>query len=382
MRRGPVRAGEKVQLTDRKGKMLTLMLEVGAVTQTHRGFLAHDRLIGQEEGSIVTTLSAQELQTIQDQSEHAVNVSRDSPKPEEALYDQERDLQRKPWKAARSQGGWQFTLMRPRLNDFILSMPRGAQIMYPKDIAQVLSIGDIRSGMRVLESGAGSGAMSIALLDAVGAEGSVTTVEIRPEFARVAEGNTTVYFGGKPSWWELLVGSFDQVVMDLPAHSFDRVVLDMLDPWNRISAAWQVLAPGGVFTAYVTTTTQLSRLSEALRASCMWTEPEILETFERSWKSDGLAVRPQHEMIGHTGFLLVSRAMAADNTALRRRNHAAKDPYADIDNRSDDSDSQHVPSDDASLAQLELRDISDRKLRKVLRDLQHQEQQVRAGNLE
>lgn len=367
MRRGPVRDGEKVQLTDRKGKMLTVMLQKGAVTQTDKGFLVHDLLIGSDEGSVVTTVSAQKLKELR----HEFASETD---------EQTTSQEHKPWKNARSQGGWQYTLMRPRLNDFILSMPRGAQIMYPKDIAQVLSIGDIRNGMKILESGAGSGAMSIALLDAVGSQGSVTTVEIRSEFARIAQGNATVYFGEKPSWWRLLVGGFDEVVADLRPHSFDRVVLDMLDPWNRVEVAWGALVPGGILTAYVTTTTQLSRLTETLRASESWTEPEILETMERSWKSDGLAVRPQHQMIGHTGFLVVSRSMSIRNSALRKRTHAAKDPYADIDSR---IDKEQLTSfmDGQALSELELRDISDRKLRKVLRDLSQQEKLATTGRL-
>ena len=114
--------------------------------------------------------------------------------------------------------------------------------MYPKDIAQVIQLGDIRSGMNVLESGAGSGAMSINLLDAVGEGGSLTTIEMRSEFARVAEANATVYFGKRPAWWDLRTGDFDSVAAGLPEHSFDRIMLDMLDPWNRLEQAYRVIA--------------------------------------------------------------------------------------------------------------------------------------------
>jgi tRNA (adenine57-N1/adenine58-N1)-methyltransferase catalytic subunit len=140
--RGPLELGEKVQLTDRKGNMITIQIESGAMVQTPHGHILHDDLIGLSEGSVVTT---------QTTPRRAEDVDKN-----------------KPWKAARSIGGWQYAVMRPRLADYVLSMPRGAQIMYPKDIAQVLSLGDIRKGMRVLESGAGSGALSIHLLDAVG----------------------------------------------------------------------------------------------------------------------------------------------------------------------------------------------------------------------
>ena len=255
--------------------------------------------------------------------------------------------------------------MRPRLADYVLSMPRGAQIMYPKDIAQVIQLGDIRSGMSVLESGAGSGAMSLNLLDAVGESGHLTTIEMRPDFARVAEANGTLYYGERPVWWDIKVGDFDSVAATLDEHAFDRIMLDMLDPWNRLEQAHRVIAPGGVLIAYVTTTTQLSRLAEALRAAGCWTEPEIQETLERSWKVQGLAVRPDHQMIGHTGFLVVSRAMADGFAALKKRDRVTKDTTTDIDRMSDEERA-------AQLEDLELRDISDRKLRKVLRDLDAQ----------
>ncbi|WP_269088370.1 tRNA (adenine-N1)-methyltransferase [Bifidobacterium xylocopae] len=402
VRRGPLRAGEKVQLTDRKGKKLTIMLKAGAVTQTDRGFLAHDRLIGLSEGSVVTTLSAQGLAERKsgertdgcqpgidrsvgsESAAHATDGQRkgagssDGPVvPRASMTNGTTSVRdpRKPWKESRAVGGWAYVVMRPRMADFVLSMPRGAQIMYPKDIAQVLSVGDISTGMRVLESGAGSGAMSLSLLDAVGPAGSVTTIELRPEFARVAQGNATVYFGGPPAWWDLRTGDFDSLAPQLAEGSYDRAVLDQLDPWNRLSGVRRALTPGGILTAYVTTTTQLSRLAEALRESGSWTEPEISETMERGWKADGLAVRPQHQMIGHTGFLVVSRAMAPGFAALRRREHGTKDTHADIDTQVAGA------SGSDGLAALELRDISDRKLRKVLRDLESQEAQVAAtGN--
>ena len=145
-RRGPIVAGEKVQFTDRKGKKITDQLTAGGVTQTEHGIILHDDVIGRTEGVVVTTVTAK----------REAQVNADHP---------ERD-RNKPWKATRAIGGWQYAVMRPRLADYVLSMPRGAQIMYPKDIAQVIQLGDIRSGLNVLESGAGSGAMSVNLLDA------------------------------------------------------------------------------------------------------------------------------------------------------------------------------------------------------------------------
>ena len=337
MRRGALQAGEKVQFCDRKGKKITEQLVPGGVTQTEHGLIVHDDVIGRTEGVVVTTVTAK----------------------------RERTDAAKPWKAARAIGGWQYAVMRPRLADYVLSMPRGAQIMYPKDIAQVIQLGDIRKGHRVLESGAGSGAMSVNLLDAVGETGSLTTIELRADFARVAEANATLYYGERPQWWDPQVGDFDSVAATLQEHSYDRIMLDMLDPWNRLEQAYRVIAPGGVLVCYVTTTTQMSRLAEALRESGVWTEPDIQETLERSWKAQGLAVRPDHQMIGHTGFLIVSRAMAEGFQALKKRDRATKDTVTDIDDL--------TPQErEAQLEDLQLRDISDRKLRKVLRDLDRQ----------
>ena len=344
-RRGPLSAGEKVQFTDRKGKRITDQLVSGGSTQTEHGLILHDEVIGHTEGVVVVTVHAK-----RDAQVNAVHPERDA---------------NKPWKSARAIGGWEYAVMRPRMADYVLSMPRGAQIMYPKDIAQVIQLGDIRRGLHVLESGAGSGAMSLNLLDAVGESGQLTTIELRPDFARVAEANATLYYGERPQWWNLKTGDFDSVAAGLPEHSFDRIVLDMLDPWNRLEQAWRVIAPGGVLIAYVTTTTQMSRLAEALRASGCWTEPDIQETLERTWKAQGLAVRPDHTMIGHTGFLVVSRAMAPGFAALRKRDRITKDTVTDIDALTAEERAER-------LEDLELRDISDHKLRKVMRDLNAQ----------
>ncbi|WEV68617.1 tRNA (adenine-N1)-methyltransferase [Bifidobacterium sp. ESL0775] len=400
-RRGALQAGEKVQFTDRKGKKITDQLVAGGSTQTDHGIILHDDVIGATEGIVVTTVT----------SKREVQVSGGTPGHDKP----------KLWKAARAIGGWDYTVMRPRLADYVLSMPRGAQIMYPKDIAQVIQLGDIRSGLNVLESGAGSGAMSLNLLDAVGESGHLTTIEMRPEFAKIAEANATLYYGKHPDWWDLLTGDFDTVAAKLSesiesqgeaaekdtvlssaplkglrdaknalAESsndsavnanesstlpFDRIVLDMLDPWNRLEQAYRVIAPGGVLIVYITTTTQMSRFCEALREAGCWTEPEVQETFERTWKAQGLAVRPDHQMIGHTGFLIVTRAMAQGFEALHKRDRATKDTVTDIDSLTDEER-------ESRLADLELRDISDHKLRKVLRDLGDQLHQIDPESVE
>lgn len=152
----------------------------------------------------------------------------------------------------------------------------------------------------------------------------------------MAQANATLYYGEQPQWWDLKTGDFDSVAAELPEHWFDRIMLDMLDPWNRLEQAYRVIAPGGVLVSYVTTTTQMSRLAEALRTAGCWTEPQIQETLERTWKAQGLAVRPDHQMIGHTGFLVVSRAMAPGFEALRKRDRVTKDTSTDIDSLTED----------------------------------------------
>ena len=362
IRRGPLQAGEKVQLTDRKGKMITVQLVPGERTQTEHGYILHDQLIGASEGTVVVTVSgaADGSGTQSGAADAGAGAGAGATQPQQAAEAHALNP-RKPWKGTRRIGGWSWCVMRPRLADYVLSMPRGAQIMYPKDIATVLQLGDIRPGARVLESGGGSGAMGINLLEAVGQTGSLTTIELRPEFAHICEQNATLFFGFRPQWWDLRVGDFDSVAATLPAHSFDRIVLDMLDPWNRLEQAHRVIEPGGVLVAYVTTTTQLSRLAEAVRESGQWTVPDVQETLERTWKVEGLSVRPNHQMIAHTGFLFITRAMADGVQALHKKERATKDVYTDIDKAGADG-----------LDTLELRDISDRKVRKVIRDLDRQ----------
>ena len=223
--------------------------------------------------------------------------------------------------------GLKFTAFKPLLSDYVLSMPRGATIVYPKDAALIVGFADIYPGARVLEAGVGSGALTISLLRAVGSEGFVHSLERRSDFADNARSNVTNYFGALPDNWKLEIGSVqDQEFED----SFDRVVLDMLAPWECITLAAAVLRPGGVFLAYVATTTQLSATAEALKDDGHFTEPESSESLVRGWHHEGLAVRPQHRMIGHTGFLIQSRKMAPGVDVLPRRRRPSKGGYDGI----------------------------------------------------
>jgi tRNA (adenine57-N1/adenine58-N1)-methyltransferase len=184
--------------------------------------------------------------------------------------------------------------------------------VYPKDAAQIVMWGDIRPGARVLEAGAGSGALSCSLLRAVGESGSVTSYEVRQDHADHAVRNVERFFGGIPANWIFRMGDVSEF-----AGEVDRVVLDMLAPWEVLPSVTAALMPGGVLTVYVATTTQLSKITESLREQQCWTEPQAWETLLRPWHVVGLSVRPEHRMIGHTAFLLTARKLAEGVTPPR-----------------------------------------------------------------
>ena len=275
--RGFFVAGDRGQLTDQKGKIYSITITPGKEWHTHKGWIVHDDLIGLPEGSVVSTSA-----------------------------------------------GLKFTAFIPLLTDYVLSMPRGATIVYPKDSAMIVGFADIFPGARVLEAGVGSGALTLSLLRAVGANGHVHSVERREEFAENAKSNIENYFGGAPANWSLDIGSVQEKEF---SEDFDRVILDMLAPWECVELAAKVLRPGGVFMAYVATTTQLSATAEALKSDGHFTEPESFESMVRGWHHEGLAVRPQQRMIGHTGFLIFARRMAPGVEVLARRRRPAKGAY-------------------------------------------------------
>ena len=271
--RGPFQPADRVQLTDPKGRMHTVVLEPGKVFHTHRGGLPHDDLIGRPDGSVVT-----------------------------------------------SAGGTAYLALRPLLADYVLSMPRGAQVIYPKDSAQIVAMGDVFPGAKVLEAGAGSGALTCSLLRAVGEAGQDHSYELRPDFAEVARRNVTAFFGVEPPNWRLNVGD----VADCPETGFDRIILDMLAPWEMLELVARALVPGGVLIGYVATTPQVSELVEAVRERGGFTEPRTWESLVRDWHVEGLAVRPEHRMIGHTAFLVSTRRLAPGVLAPPRRRKPSK----------------------------------------------------------
>ncbi|MBF6170490.1 tRNA (adenine-N1)-methyltransferase [Nocardia blacklockiae] len=272
-RTGPFTSGDRVQLTDAKGRQHTVVLEPGKEFHTHKGPIRHDELIGADEGCVV-----------------------------------------------QSANGTPYLALRPLLVDYVLSMPRGAAVIYPKDAAQIVHEGDMFPGARVLKAGAGSGALTCSLLRAVGPEGRVVSYEIREDHAEHAVRNVERFFGERPANWDLTIGD----VADYDGGQVDRVVLDMLKPWDALPAVSRALIPGGVLIVYVATVTQLSEVVEALRQQQCWTEPRSWESLVRPWHVVGLAVRPEHRMQGHTAFLVSARRLADGVTPPRPQRRPSK----------------------------------------------------------
>jgi len=282
---GPFRAGDRVQLTGPKGRMNTITLEVDGEFHTHRGVLLHNVIIGAPDASVV--MSTNEIE---------------------------------------------YLALRPMLTDFVMSMPRGAAIIYPKDAAQILAQADIFPGATVVEAGVGSGALSLWLLRAIGPEGHLHSFERREEFSSVATANVTAFLGATPANWDITLGDLQETLPEVAKPgTVDRIVLDMLAPWECLDVTADALTPGGVLICYIATVTQLSRVAEALRRTGLFTEPQSSETMVRTWHVEGLAVRPDHRMIGHTGFLLTARRLAPGAIPPQLKRRPSKTDYSDAD---------------------------------------------------
>ena len=254
------RPGERALLTDSKGRRYLVMLAEGGTFSTHAGTLAHAELIGREEGVVV-----------------------------------------------RTSHGARFLAVRPTLSEIILKMPRGAQVIYPKDIGPILVLADVFPGARVLEAGVGSGALSMALLRAVGPQGTLLGYEIREDFAARAQRNVESFLGpGQPFTVEIR-----DVYEGIDPRDLDRIVLDLPEPWRVLKDAEAALRPGGIFLSYLPTIGQVSRLREELDASAFGM-PETLEVLQRTWHVEGQSVRPDHRMVAHTGFLTTARLLAGE----------------------------------------------------------------------
>lgn len=253
-------AGERALLIDGRGRSYLITLSKGASFHFHRGIVVHDDLIGASDGTRVTSTRGERL-----------------------------------------------IALRPTLSEFVLKMPRGAQVVYPKDLAAIVIQADIYPGARVVEAGAGSGALTIALLRAVGPDGHLTTYEVREDFARTARENVEVFLG--------TVGNLELKVADIyegiSEESVDRLVLDLPEPWRALAAAAEVLREGGVLAAYMPTVVQVQSLSGALEDDNRWALVHTTETLVRSWRVRGRSVRPDHRMVAHTGFITTARRVAS-----------------------------------------------------------------------
>ncbi|MBT1017866.1 tRNA (adenine-N1)-methyltransferase [Canibacter sp. lx-72] len=280
--RGPFVFGDRVQLTGSRNKRYTITLTPDGEFHTHRGVIPHHEIVGRNDASVLTT-----------------------------------------------SGGEEFLAIRPLLADFVMAMPRGAAIVYPKDAAQIVSQADIAPGLNIVEAGVGSGALTLHLLRAVSSAGTVHSIERRAEFAEIASANVTAFYGGAAPNWQLSVGDFQDVLPATTAPgSVDRVVLDMLAPWECVAAAATALVAGGVIISYVATVTQLSRFVETVRKTGQFTHPQASETMVRTWHVEGLAVRPDHRMVGHTGFLITARKLSADTVLPELKRRASKSEYS------------------------------------------------------
>lgn len=257
----PFAAGELVVLLDRRGRRYLVTLEPGTQWHSHAGIVEHDDIVGVVEGT-----------------------------------------------AVRTGRGMEVVVLRPTREDFILKMTRGAQVVYPKDQAMIVAAADIRPGCTVVEAGAGSGALTLALLAAVGTTGRVISFERRAEHAAVARRNVVRFLGEHPSGWELIDGDIVEGLSGLRAH---RVVLDLLEPWEVVPAAAEALPPGGILLGYLPTVPQVMRLVESLHDDGRFTAVRTTETLVRPWDVDGLAVRPAHRMVAHTAFLTTARRVPA-----------------------------------------------------------------------
>lgn len=253
----PLRAGERVLLIDHKGRRYLVTLAPGGEFHSHAGVVAHDDLLGTDEG-----------------------------------------------RSVRSTRGGRYRVFRPTLGDFVLKMPRGAQVIYPKDLGPLLMLADISPGLQVLESGVGSGALSMTLLRA-GAE--VTGYELREDFAARAQANVAGFLG------EEALGRYRVQVRSsydgIDERDLDRVLLDLPEPWQVVPHAATAMRPGGILVAYTPSIVQASQLREVLDGHG-FALPETLEVLNRTWHIEGLAVRPDHRMVAHTGFLTRARLVS------------------------------------------------------------------------
>jgi tRNA (adenine57-N1/adenine58-N1)-methyltransferase len=250
-------------LLDSRGRRYLIRLVAGGEFHYHAGVVPHDLVIGSEEGSTI-----------------------------------------------HSTQGAGLVALRPRLADFVLKMPRGAQVIYPKDLGAILMWADVAPGTRVLEAGTGSGALTMALARATGPEGAVVSYELRDDFHATARENLETFFGKVPPWVDLRRGDVREVAAT--GESFDRLVLDLPEPAAVLATAGETLHAGGILCSYLPTTNQVQELVGALHQH-RYGQVETFEVLHRSWHVAPRSVRPDHRMVGHTGFLTIARSGLGTN---------------------------------------------------------------------
>ena len=268
--------GEQALLIDQRGRRHLFMLRKGDTFHSDRGWIHHDDIIGHPDGSWVRTSK-----------------------------------------------GTRYVALRPTLAEYVLDMPRGAQVIYPKDLAMILFWADVFPGARVLEAGMGSGALTLALLRAVGPDGRVVSYEQREDFARRALANIHIRMGEVTTLNVRLMAVEEGLADEEPV---DRAVFDLPEPWRLVEPVARVLRPGGIFLSYVPTILQSHQISEALNRHPGYALVETFETLFRPWNIDGLSVRPFHRMVAHTGFLTIARRVVPEPGVPRPGPAAAADP--------------------------------------------------------
>ncbi len=255
-----LRNGERIHLVDKKGRQYALTLKAGDTYQLSGHKILHDELIGKPDGSLVTL-----------------------------------------------SGDKTMIALRPTFGEYVLKMPRGAQVLYPKDLALIPMWADVYPGARVFEAGTGSGALTMALLRAVGARGLVVTYEAREDFARTAMTNIERYMGATPNLIPLRKNAYEGIDLLDDGVPFDRLVLDLPEPWQVVPHAAQVLRSGGMYLSFVPTVPQVQQTVDALERTAVFGMIETFETLLRTWSIRGRSVRPDHRMVAHSGFLTVAR---------------------------------------------------------------------------
>ncbi len=253
----PFASGENALLIDLKGRRYLIRLQNGGQFHYHQGFVSHDEIIGREQGFRL-----------------------------------------------QSSGGGSLLVLRPRLADYVLKMPRGATVVYPKDMGPIAVYADLGPGMTVLEAGTGSGALTLALLRFVGPSGKVISVERRDDHAGHARKMIERWMGEVPDNLELRIGEVEESIAEIGP---ERIILDLPEPWHSVKVAAEHQPGGGILCAFLPTVPQIQTVTDAMRDSGVYEEIEIFETLFRTWTVEGRSVRPDHRMVGHTGFLVVGR---------------------------------------------------------------------------